>query len=790
MQSLRTVHRTLLIETKIADIIRGLRDIMLSNELEGDVHDVVDQIIDKDPSVTKFAKRFLIDYNDYVINDPQHQRPYEFNANSLKSLTQEELDHGYRVFRDYVKNAVGEIDVDLILREMIKRISKFEKNQILNAVQDMRELHGYSTFASFVRTLAEYVVSNMSYLYEELRKKLIAFSEDSPNAKDFEIDFLNSIEQYMQNFEQYASGYTDDESYEKYAGMLIDTFKGVGRKTFDALSTMPGGFSMNSTYDVLGAGLSHEETLKKLSHKLSHMYGSLQNVKKHVIEFINYWESNQDIIRAYLNDAPSDEQKTIIAKLIEFARLCAENNDYVDNFNFDNLGWSTLRMIKSLVNDDPQVGEKSFAQIQNFVLDDALKREKENRLTVERVQKAIDEFESQMKGVNVSRDPEFIETMEDLYDSLRAASSAGFNIYDASAADRKKFGPKSSKNGTGFFRMLEAMEGEFSRAPSFKKFTNAMASKGNDTKIDREVAASYVLRLAKLWAEGTEEEQRTFIMGFTDMIKMHLKKAEELDKKLRVDHPPEVKKGAKYRPLDDYAFADARIGKVPRESDNEEEAKLYTAIRKHFVNNIPLSKEYAAQIEKFMEKGAYKKIFHEPKATWLFRGMGASEKYLRKILKLKEDEKIPNTGSKAASFTYTPRGDRGASSWSVDTGTAANFKSEDYMHRIVMQASRARNPNKFVEGPGGLYDVPGFDTYKDEDESIGLGDIKVSKIYWSAYTTKPPGIPKTKKKPEEGAVFNKTKNKTKTKKPAVKKPVIKKKGTTAKPPAKKKATKK
>ncbi len=777
-------------EVYMYNIVRGLRHIILSKDFEGDVYDVVDEIIknNPEPAVEKFAKRFLIDYNNYIRKDPDRKNPENFAAPSLKDLTQQELDAGYDAFRNYISNAVSPIDTDAIVDLVVKRIARFPKIKIEAAIEETDYAYGHRTAGRLVVLIARGVLHESGKIdIADAKEEFKAYALSLPDAASFQDDFLNGFEEVLKYFENFAQQASDDETHEKYAQILIDTFKGVDERLIDAMGKIPDAYGMKSIAEWAASG---KFSAAVLGQKLR-LIGSVKHTKKSINDLLKIWAARYDDIKAYATGEPSDEQKVVIVKLIELTRKIVEAIEYSDNTDLGALPWQIQNLLRGIARNDPKVSDDSIKTIQNLLLELSLTQPPSYAITLEHVENAIKLLEKAGKNISLAKDPDFQETMGDIYNTLRTARRAGFVPYDVSDKVKEKYGLNGSK---GFFAMLEDMIMEMDTAPSFKNFTNALKNDSAEGKHDRRNALNFLLRLANKWSAATESEHQKFVIGFADMIESYLKKAAAEEKKLRAENPPEVKKSAKYRPLDDYAFADDRAGQVPPEPDNAEEVKLYTALRKHYVQNIPLTKEYASQIEKIMSKGIYKKIFHEPTATWLFRGMGASEKYLRKILKLKEGESIPKSGSKTASFTYTPRGGVGASSWSVSTGTAENFKDTDQPYRIIMQASRARNPNKFVEGPGGLYKVKGFSSYADEEESLALGDIKVTKIYWSPpHGTIPAsaGLPKDKPKPDD-IKWNKTKSKTK--KPAAKKTATTTKSKAKKPavkaPAKKKATKK
>lgn len=191
-------------------------------------------------------------------------------------------------------------------------------------------------------------------------------------------------------------------------------------------------------------------------------------------------------------------------------------------------------------------------------------------------------------------------------------------------------------------------------------------------------------------------------------------------------------------PLDDIAFADERQPSVPEEEDNSHEKELYKAILDHFEHVNLLNKTYADELQGYLRDGLYSDIFFPPRVHTLYRGMLVHEDYLSRALRMADDEEIPLGGGQSdASFTFTPRA--GATSWTTDVGVADGFTQEPSTHepppvgrqfRVMLEADAAANPNKFVQCEGGLYTVDGLDAYQYESEVIGLGPIKVRKVYW------------------------------------------------------------
>ena len=99
------------------------------------------------------------------------------------------------------------------------------------------------------------------------------------------------------------------------------------------------------------------------------------------------------------------------------------------------------------------------------------------------------------------------------------------------------------------------------------------------------------------------------------------------------------------------------------------------------------------------------------------------------------------------------------SAWTIDGDTARRFskvwgspdaikaaiKYNGGQYQLIMAARVDKNPGMFVMGPDALYNVGGLDAHDDEQEVIGLGVIKVRKIFWTHSGAGEPKIqPKSK----------------------------------------------
>jgi len=185
--------------------------------------------------------------------------------------------------------------------------------------------------------------------------------------------------------------------------------------------------------------------------------------------------------------------------------------------------------------------------------------------------------------------------------------------------------------------------------------------------------------------------------------------------------------------LDTVAFADEREYLGVEEHDNEIEKRLYKNLGAYLRDNIPLDNSDVELIKKFIVSGEYEDVFKEPTSEYVFRGMAVGEEYIDEITP--KFELSPDEGMTDVSYDFNPKYVEKVSSWTLDKSVARTTfgleqvtKQKPYV--LVLVARVSDNPNKFVSGPDGLYDVGGLQQFVDEQEVIGIGDIKVCRIVW------------------------------------------------------------
>jgi hypothetical protein len=140
------------------------------------------------------------------------------------------------------------------------------------------------------------------------------------------------------------------------------------------------------------------------------------------------------------------------------------------------------------------------------------------------------------------------------------------------------------------------------------------------------------------------------------------------------------------------------------------------------------------QLQDILKSGKYSSIIHGPTQdiAHVYRGMDVTEEWLRTALNLKKNDKLSRLGHMKASFTFKPRSDLGASSWTSVKDVALNFIDSDNPenYQIIMLAEISKNPFGFIVGDDGLYRVGDLDRHADEHEIVALGHTNVSMIAW------------------------------------------------------------
>ena len=210
------------------------------------------------------------------------------------------------------------------------------------------------------------------------------------------------------------------------------------------------------------------------------------------------------------------------------------------------------------------------------------------------------------------------------------------------------------------------------------------------------------------------------------------------------------KEAPKSASLGAYAFPSERedevlSGDISLEKDTSTEERLLADLTKHFDGTTSastpetfLTKRDVQIIRNILTKGYYKKIFHGPEVSRLYRGMSVSEKWLHHALQIDAGVKLPKEDERRVNVTYEPL--QNVSSWTSSMNTAFDFAKDNISgsgnktFAIVLSADVADNSNScFVAGPDGLYNLDKFKRFNPEKEFLGLSKIKVNRISWKHF---------------------------------------------------------
>jgi hypothetical protein len=185
------------------------------------------------------------------------------------------------------------------------------------------------------------------------------------------------------------------------------------------------------------------------------------------------------------------------------------------------------------------------------------------------------------------------------------------------------------------------------------------------------------------------------------------------------------------------AFSKFRLDDVPNdEEDTPEEAELYRAFHKYVTKNKgdEVTPEMVAQILGMLKSRNYQKVFKEPEADIVYRGMCVGREWLASALSVDKKD-LEENGEVEMRMTFVPRTGNGLSSWSTDEDAANDFAEDVFSqyageYGVMIYATPAANKNKFLDLNDGLYKVKPLDELAHEQECLGFGDILAFKIRW------------------------------------------------------------
>lgn len=186
-----------------------------------------------------------------------------------------------------------------------------------------------------------------------------------------------------------------------------------------------------------------------------------------------------------------------------------------------------------------------------------------------------------------------------------------------------------------------------------------------------------------------------------------------------------------WAPFGEYAWAGRRES-MPEEGDNELEVEVFEHLRKHFASNrTGLPASTSAILSLCLALGWYTPVLHPPPHETLYRGLKFTNR--QKLLNFLGVESVEDEGAIIYAEGRPIASDNGhSSSWSFRKQITYDF-SEDGKRgfSVTLLADVEQNPNRFLAGPGGLYDVDGMSRWHLEKETVGLDPIRVRKIEWN-----------------------------------------------------------
>lgn len=190
---------------------------------------------------------------------------------------------------------------------------------------------------------------------------------------------------------------------------------------------------------------------------------------------------------------------------------------------------------------------------------------------------------------------------------------------------------------------------------------------------------------------------------------------------------PEAPKNA---PFGEFAWSKHRKN-IPNKEYTKLEKLVYKDIRNHFSSkHIGLPKFTVRLLNKILSNKWYNKIIHEPKHKLLYRGLKLNHNQLSNLINLKTFEE-----NGEVDFNQSIKVDNGhSSSWTykkdISRDFSTNYGKAKSGFSVTLIANVSDNENRFIAGPGGLYNVDGLSRWHLEKETIGLEPIIINKIQW------------------------------------------------------------
>jgi hypothetical protein len=196
-------------------------------------------------------------------------------------------------------------------------------------------------------------------------------------------------------------------------------------------------------------------------------------------------------------------------------------------------------------------------------------------------------------------------------------------------------------------------------------------------------------------------------------------------------------------PMGNYAFVDNRAEswwKLPPEANTPAEEELYQALLSHVDKNRGITSATADTITQLLQAGLYADVIKPPGEDLLYRGLTLPRDLVNSWVQIPDD---PKTQRKMVhefiklpvDIELSPARGHPASSWTTRLDYANQFATRhvpgsdfNNLYSVVLIASPADNPNKFLDLSGVYMLNRALIHYKTEAEVLGLGPIRVNGI--------------------------------------------------------------
>lgn len=181
-------------------------------------------------------------------------------------------------------------------------------------------------------------------------------------------------------------------------------------------------------------------------------------------------------------------------------------------------------------------------------------------------------------------------------------------------------------------------------------------------------------------------------------------------------------------PFNEYLWPKYREGIKEIEPESKLEKLVYKHIKQHFSSkHVGLPLKTVKLLIKCLENNWYSKVLHAPKHKTLYRGLLLNKKDLSKLInkepldkeKIEYNNSIKVDNGHSTSWTYKKN---------ISKDFSGNYGKAKQGYIVTLIANLEDNKNRFLSGPGGLYDVEGLSKWHLEKESIGLEPIQIKYI--------------------------------------------------------------